>query len=760
MQSRALMRWILVVTCLAAILAPACRKSPEQRKQEFLNSGNDYFAKEQYREAAIQYLNAIKEDQQFVEAHYQLAQSYLKLKIFGGAYQELLRTVDLKPEHAKAQIDLGNLLLASRQFKEAQERAALALKVEPNNVEAHILLANAHALLRNPAASFEEMQTAIQLDPERAQSYLNLGVLQLGANQAADAEANFKKAVALAPRSVDAKIALGTFYAAQKRWAEAEQMFRQAAQVEPKNPATYSSLARLYVAQKRMDEVEGLLTDAKKQLADVPEGYRLLGDFYIATGNSAKALTEYASLHSEHPDDVQTQKIYAQLLLGAGRLEEAEAVVQKIQKKNPRDIDGRILRAQIMMNRRQFQDAVTLLETAVKTETNNPQLRFHLGRAFFASGNRVRAEAEWREALRLNPTFLAVQESLAGLMTDKGDWSQVETIAEAIIQANPNMPNGYLHRAAGRAGKGNRSGAEADLREAIRMAPQSALPRIRLGNVKAIGGKFGEAEKEFERALELDPSSTSALQGLVAVYQQQKLPAARAVARVNAQIAKAPNVSGHHAILGTAYELDRDPVNAEKAYTRAIELDVKNLQAILALGQLQDRTGALDKAAATYQRGIQTDPNQPLTYVLLGSLEEKRGNWQSAQQLYERALRVEVDFPLAANNLAYLMLERGGNVDTALSYAQVARRALPNLPNTADTLAWAYYHKGVYSSAIDLLKEAVQMVPENATYHYHLGMAYLKNHDPAKAKQHLSRSLELKPPTEKIEEIRETLKGL
>jgi hypothetical protein len=48
------------------------------------------------------------------------------------------------------------------------------------------------------------------------------------------------------------------------------------------------------------------------------------------------------------------------------------------------------------------------------------------------------------------------------------------------------------------------------------------------------------------------------------------------------------------------------------------------------------------------------------------------------------------------------MLEHNGDLNVALSLAHVARRGLPESPKTADTLAWAYYHKGTYGLAIDL----------------------------------------------------------
>jgi tetratricopeptide (TPR) repeat protein len=141
-------------------------------------------------------------------------------------------------------------------------------------------------------------------------------------------------------------------------------------------------------------------------------------------------------------------------------------------------------------------------------------------------------------------------------------------------------------------------------------------------------------------------------------------------------------------------------------------------------------------------------------------LEESRGNWQKAQVLYQKALQAEPDYPVAANNLAYLLLEHGGNPDVALSYAQVARRGLPDAPNSADTLAWAYYQKGSYELAIELLEEAIKKAPQNPTYHYHLGLAYLKTDKRVQAKEHLERALQIDPKYPHADEVRKALSEL
>jgi tetratricopeptide (TPR) repeat protein len=191
-----------------------------------------------------------------------------------------------------------------------------------------------------------------------------------------------------------------------------------------------------------------------------------------------------------------------------------------------------------------------------------------------------------------------------------------------------------------------------------------------------------------------------------------------------------------------------------------LDLNKNNADALLLLGQVQVAGGSKDKAAASYERSIQQNPRDVRSYVLLGALEESRGNWQRAQELYQKGLQVQPDFPLAANNLAYLMLEHGGNADVALSLAQVARRGMPDVPNAADTLAWAYCHKGAYKLAIDLLEDAVKKAPQNPAYHYHLGLAYQKTNDRARAKEHLEWTLKIDPNYSQAAEVKKALAEL
>jgi len=291
----------------------------------------------------------------------------------------------------------------------------------------------------------------------------------------------------------------------------------------------------------------------------------------------------------------------------------------------------------------------------------------------------------------------------------------------------------------------------------IEVAPQNPVGYVQLGNLRQLQKQYGEAEKAYRKALDIAPANSDALNGLMTVYLVEKDPD-KAVAAANAQIAKVPDSSAFYDLLGTAlFNAKKDYKGAEAALRKANDLDKKNSDALLKLGQVYVAEGSTDQAIATYQQSAKDNPNQISFHILLGELYESKKDWESAKAMYQKALEIQADNPLASNNLAYVMLEQGGNVDVALSMAQTARRQMPDNANAADTLGWAYYKKGLYPTAIDLFKEAVKKSPNDPTFHYHLGLAYQASDQPGLAKEHLQQVLKLNPNYNDAEGVRKAL---
>lgn len=743
----------LCLLLAACALLTGCSRDPNVRKQKYLESGEHYFADGKYGEAVIQYRNAIKIDSRFAQAHYKLSQAYLGLHDGKGAYDELTETIKLDPDNFRAHTDLANLLVASRNpdnLKDAKPHLDLLRASLPNAPETHEAWANYDASQNKLPAAMEEMQQAIALNPKRSESYLLLALFQVGSNLPDQAEGNFKKAVEADPKAMNAQLALGSFYQTRNRLAEAEQQFRHAIDVGPRSPGPRLALARLLMAEGKSSEIEAFARQTRKDLPDNAQTYGMLGDYYYATGNLDKAVDEYASLHSDHPKDPLVRKNYIQLLILKNRLDEAAKLNDEALKSNPREVDALVIKGQIQLRRNEIASAVESLQSAVQNDPDNAAAHYQLGLAFDQQHNETRAESEWINAVRLRPDMSEAQRALAMVEKRRGDSDALVRTAQQMINIQPAAPDGYLLKAIAEIDLRKYNDAQQDAAQAQQRAPQSPAPLFQMGNIQLAQKHYTDAEKFYQQSLEKDPAYVDGLSGLMNTYFAQK-QFDKAIAAAQSQLTKSPNNSGFYDLLGTAYfNARKDLPAAETALQKSVDLDRNNNDALEKLGKVQVAQGNIDKALALYQNSLKQDPGNIRLYVLTGEFYEQKQDWENARKMYQQALAIQPDHPLANNNLAYLMLQQGGNVDVALSMAQTARRGMSDSPNAADTLGWAYYKKGVYQSAITQFQEALRLTeqrgdPDDSTIHYHLGLAYQKANQSSQARQQFEKSLKLSP---------------
>jgi tetratricopeptide (TPR) repeat protein len=750
---------LFAITLQICMVLTGCFRDPNVRKQRFVAEGDRYTAQEKFPEALLTYGRALQIDPKSADVHYKIAKCHLKLSNWASAYQELQRTIALEPQNWNAQLDLGQLYLGGGKAPEAKDQALMILKSNPNDLGAQILLANADAQLGNLEDALREAANAVSAAPNNADTYVNLAIIQQRALAFEDAEANLLKARKLSPDSIAPATALGKLYVGQKRWGDAETAFRSAIAIAPKNPGSRAALAQMYIAQGQGDLAEGVLREAKTQLSTDPAAYRMLGDYYLSQGDSAKALTEFAALTKDHPEDLRVRKSYVQLLILDHQLDEAVKLTDEILKRSPQDDEGLILKGQILLQTGKTDDALQTLQQGVKGNPANAVGHYQLGMAYLAKGNTNQADGEWRAAVLLRPDLTDAWVALGKSAIDRRDWSDLEPIGVHLMKIAPRSPGGYLFHATARINQGDATGAEADLKQLIQVSPQSPMGYAKLGELRALMKRWNEAEILYREALNRSPNFLDAIQGMVDLdFRRGK--SADAFQFIQAKIDAEPNNAPLYLLQGQSYLRVKQPADAKQSFSRCVEIDKQNLTGFLMLAQVEQALGNVTEAITNYRHAIALTPSNARLYATLGTLYEGQGNWQEAQTLYQRALAIQPDEALAANNLAYLMLEHGGNVTVALTLAQTARRGFPNVPNSADTLGWAYYQNAAYSLAAPLLEEAVKGAPSNATYRYHLGMAYQKLNDTKRARIEFEKSIRLAPNAPSAEKASRALNEL
>ena len=164
---------------------------------------------------------------------------------------------------------------------------------------------------------------------------------------------------------------------------------------------------------------------------------------------------------------------------------------------------------------------------------------------------------------------------------------------------------------------------------------------------------------------------------------------------------------------------------------------------VFSLGAVVDVV--LDRIVPFAVKALELDPRQPRWHFSLGALQVAKGNHPAALISYEKALELNPKYAAAANNLAWVLAETGGDLSRAQSLATRAQRLAPNNSDILDTLGWIHLKSRSYGAAVRFFEDGINITPERPLLHYHLGLAHMGRDDQAAARQSLQKSLSLDP---------------
>jgi tetratricopeptide (TPR) repeat protein len=738
-----------------------CHRDPNKVKHSYLDSGMRYAKEGKLKEASIQYQNALKIDHNFGDAHYQLAKVYLKEGNMMPAYAELMRTVDLAPNNVQARIDLGNLLLAGRQPAKATDQANAVLALQPNNADAFALLSGVAASKGDRAEAITQIQHALSINPSSAAFHTSLGLLQSSdPATAGSGEEQLRKAVSLDNKDVTASIVLASLLEKKGDLQGAQQQLQAAQAADPKNVMVRAALADVYMRQNDTTKAEQTLHQATEDLNDTDAGAELLANYYIRTKQLGRAESDYAALTAKYPKSIPIKLAYARILVLNKNIPQAREVAADLAKTDSGRPEVAVLNGMLLLNDGKTNDAFNLLQKAAKANPDSFGVKLWLGRAAQAKGDLTTAQQSFRDATRLNPRSLEAQEALANVAIQNHDNSTLADLAKTAIAANPQSPVPYIWQGIADGNQKLYDKADKDFNEALKLDPKNWMADLQLGQLRLMQHKIPEGKALLEQSLAGNPNNSHALRLLVSAMAYEKQTPKAIIARIQDQIAKAPQNGDMYDLLADLQLRIGDTAGGLASAQKAMQINPSDPSAAMSYSRAEIAQGNAPAAIAKWQQWTKDHPSDAQAFTALGSLQEAQGDRAGAMASYKSALAIQPDQAIAANNLSYLMVETGQNIDVALTLAQVARRALPDSPDTADTLAWVYYQKGNYESARGLLEDAAKTEPNSASIHYHLGMTYAKLSRTSDAITELKKAETLSPNSQTAKDAQKALSSL
>jgi tetratricopeptide (TPR) repeat protein len=291
-------------------------------------------------------------------------------------------------------------------------------------------------------------------------------------------------------------------------------------------------------------------------------------------------------------------------------------------------------------------------------------------------------------------------------------------------------------------------------------SPNSSDVYFQLGVAGLMENKYKDAEDAFKKSYQLNPANPKGLFGVVQSYLGQNEPD-QALGLLRTEVDKQPNRLDLRELLANTEVLTGKFDNAVTDYSKVMDSLDKNskdrAQLYFRIGETYRRKGDNANAISNLQKAREVMPENADLLTHLGLAFDQAGRWNEAKQVYEATIKINSNNGPALNNLAFILAEHGGDLDDALSKAQKAKQLMPNLAEVSDTLGWIYVKKQQSDAAIDILKDLVTRVPKNATFRFHLAMAFNEKGDRPKAIQELQEALKNNPTKEEKAKIQEAL---
>jgi tetratricopeptide (TPR) repeat protein len=750
-------RHAVISASLAAltVVAIGCGKTSTQSKEQFLESGNKYAGQKKYAEAIVEYRNALKIDPKLGQAHEQLADAYLKTNALPNAMRELVVAADLLPDNAAAQLKAGEILLLAAKFEDARGRADKVLAVDARNVEAQILKGNAAAGLKDLNGAIDDINEAIRLDPTNARAYANLGAIEMQKGRAAEAESAFKRAVEVDPTSVVGQLALANFYWSAGRMSDAEAPLTRAVELDPSSAIGQRALATFYTVANRPKDAEAPLKNLAKNPADI-QARLTLADYYTRYGRVDEAIALLQNVAKEDGGYADATLRLAAIDYAQQRTAEAHHRIDEVRSKQPRNTQAAIMKARFLVIENKIDDALALAHEAVAGDPKSASGQYLLGTLLAARNQLDEAIAAFNEVIKLNPRVGGVQVRLAELNLRKGAAPAAVQFAQQAVRESPKSVDARLVLARSLAAAGDTHQAETIVKTLLMERPDSAPVHEQMGNLLLVKKDAAGARREFDQALQIDANAIGALRGRLALdIGGNNLAAARTT--IETMVQKAPSNTELLLLEAGVYDAAHDPGREEQVLRRIIEIDPAHYQAYSSLAALFVRAGRLDEAKREYDSLAARQPKSITAPTMVALILEAQKKPDEAQKAYEKIVAMDPDAAVASNNLAWLYVEGGGNLDVAMQLAVSASHQLPKVPEVSDTLGWIYVKKGLADLAIPPLLASVAGDPKNASYRYHLGLAYAKKGDKRKAKDAFDEALKLQPGLKEAADARAAL---
>jgi Flp pilus assembly protein TadD len=465
----------------------------------------------------------------------------------------------------------------------------------------------------------------------------------------------------------------------------------------------------------------------------------------------------------------------AATLIHGGKLDAAEELLWKVLTQHPDDAEALNLLGSIRMQQKRFSESETLLHRSITLAPDLLPAHINLARAFHAQDEADKEIAALKDAAQLAPNDADVDCSLAAAYLKKNDFHDALDALDRIPRAH--RPDSALPLlAASYLGLGRVTEAQALAPEVTARAAKNPALRVEfarvlldfdftddalallqiaekqqrpsselfftLGRARERKGELALAQKDFQRAIDLNQNSVDALQALARMFatQEQWAKSLELLSRARTVAPDSPDVLRKFA--AASLRAGRT-ANAVDAAQQLVKLRPEEPEALYLLGVAQLQNGDTEAARSTIENYTKLRPQDPLAFLALGMVGASMHDFSVARTNFEQSIKLDPNHVDAYYQLALIFREQGDN-RTAITQLEKAAAIDPNHAQTHALLGTLYLMQQDYAKAEEHLTRAEELAPNSPDTHYQLGLLFARLNQPDHAQREMDQFRKLK----------------
>ena len=653
--------------------------------------------------------------------------------------------------------DPGALLASAKQYiAKGDFNASIiqlknVLQKDPKNAEARYLLGL--SLLKNGDAGAAEIELnkAVDLGLRSDEVQVALARAQLDKGEADKVISRFGSLTLASPKmQAELRAVVGMAQLARNHIDDARRAFTEALALDSADATANLGMARIAASQKdfpqAMSRVDAVLGASPSSL----EALMLKGNLLEAQGQSEPAEKAYRDAIQVAPHQVAPRLSLIALLVNNHLVDKATTEVDALEKMAPKDVRTSYGKALLLVEERKFAAAKEAILQVLKVAPNHLPSLMLAGTAAMETGAYPEAESYLRKAAYQAPDAIGPKRLLVSNYLRMGKPDLALSEVKELLPKAAQDPN--VLALAGEAYLANGDGANA-LRyyeEANSLAPGNAAVQTRLAEIRYASGDRARAIKELESASASHPDFYQPDLALITTYLRQRQPDKALEALVTLE-KKQPNNPLTYNLRGLALILKRDIAGARASFEHALQLQPSYMPAVINLANLDLRDKNIDAAKKRYEAVLQKEPhNEQALFRLAVLLRATGAKQEEIVKLLKQAVDGNPTSPTARLVLVNFYLT-SGDFKSALTAAQDAQAALPNVPSIVEALGVTQLAAGETQAAISTFAQLSGLLPKSPEPLVRQAQAYMAAKRPDDAIRSLRAALALRPNLTTVE---------